>query len=416
MDRFHYLDGELYAEQVPASTIAEEFGTPCYVYSRAVLESRYRTFDDALGDYPHRICFSVKANSNIAVLNLLARLGSGFDIVSAGELERVLAAGGSASSVLFSGVGKRADEILRALEAGIGCFNVESASELRLIEKTADAAGKIANVAMRVNPDVDPGTHPYIATGLRHTKFGIASDRVIDIYREASRLPHIRVVGIDCHIGSQITTVAPFVDACKVTLGLIDDLREEGIEIEHLNMGGGLGIRYQGESPPEIAEYVRGLLGALGDRNLQLILEPGRAIAAQSGILLTRVLYLKENGERQFAIVDAGMNDLLRPALYQAWQNVIPVRSRNEAAVPYDIVGPVCESGDFIAKDRTLSIAEGDLLAVEGAGAYGFVMSSNYNSRGRVPEIIVDDAEVHLVRERESIVDQLTLEHVLPGN
>lgn len=415
MDHFDYRDGRLHAESVPLEAIAERFGTPCYVYSRATLEAHWQAFDRALGAHPHLICYAVKANSNLAVLNLLARLGSGFDIVSVGELERVLAAGGEPSRVVFSGVGKRADEMRRALEAGIHCFNVESVPELERLEAVAAECGRVAPVSLRVNPDVDAGTHPYISTGLKENKFGIDIEQAAEVYRRAAASPHLEVRGIDCHIGSQLTRVEPFVDALDRVLVLIDRLADEGIAIDHLDIGGGLGIRYRDETPPLPADYVRPLLERLGDRRLTLLLEPGRAIAGNAGVLLTRVEYLKETPHRNFAIVDAAMNDLLRPALYGAWQEIVPVAPREAEPRSWDIVGPVCETGDFLGKDRSLALAAGDLLAVRSSGAYGFTMSSNYNSRPRAAEILVDGDQAHCVRARETLDDLWRGEAVLPG-
>ncbi len=414
MDHFDYRDGRLQAESVPLEAIAERFGTPCYVYSRATLEAHWQAFDRALGAHPHLVCYAVKANSNLAVLNLLARLGSGFDIVSVGELERVLAAGGDPARVVFSGVGKRADEMRRALEVGIHCFNVESVPELERLEAVAAECGRVAPVSLRVNPDVDAGTHPYISTGLKENKFGIDIGEAAEVYRAAAASPHLAVRGVDCHIGSQLTRVEPFVDALDRVLALVDRLADGGIAIEHLDIGGGLGIRYRDETPPLPADYVRPLLERLGDRRLKLLLEPGRAIAGNAGVLLTRVEYLKETAHRNFAIVDAAMNDLLRPALYGAWQEIVPVVPRAGERRNWDIVGPVCETGDFLGKDRSLALAAGDLLAVRSAGAYGFTMSSNYNSRPRAAEVLVDGDRVHCVRARETLEDLWRGEAVAP--
>lgn len=415
MQFFTYRENQLYAEDLAVQQLAEEFGTPLYVYSRASLEQRYQAYAEPLTGHPHLICYAVKANSNLGVLNILARLGAGFDIVSAGELERVLAAGGDPARVVFSGVGKQTEEIRRALAVGIKCFNVESISELLRIESVAEEMGQVAPVSIRVNPDVDPKTHPYISTGLKANKFGIAFELARDVYQQANNLQHIKVIGVDCHIGSQITQLSPFLDALDRILLLVDQLKEDGITIQHLDLGGGLGVRYQDETPPSPAEYVEALLEKLDDREFELIFEPGRAIAANAGILLTRVEYLKEGEEKNFAIVDAAMNDLLRPALYDAWQGIIPA-SKNEDSPnkTWDIVGPVCETGDFLGKDRELNLKAGDLLAVTSAGAYGFAMASNYNSRNRPAEIIVDGAERHLVRQRESYEQQMAGEHTLP--
>lgn len=415
MDAFSYRDGELYAENVPVSHIAERYGTPAYVYSRAALEAAFLAYQRALSGQDHLICYAVKANSNIAVLNLLARLGAGFDIVSGGELARVVAAGGDPGKTVFSGVGKTATEMADALDLGIYCFNVESEQELLLLQDVAEAMGRIARVSIRVNPDVDAGTHPYISTGLRENKFGIDITQAADIYRLASRLPALQVVGIDCHIGSQLTETRPFLDALDRVLVLVDQLAGEGIHIGHLDIGGGLGVRYMDEQPPSPGDYLAAILPRLAGREVQLVLEPGRSIAANGGILLTRVEYLKANVARQFAIVDAAMNDLLRPALYQARMAVVAVRPRTDLpASRYDVVGPVCETGDFLGRDLDLAIAGGDLLAIRGAGAYGFTMSSNYNSRPRAPEIIVDGDRCHLVRARENPSDLMRGETLLP--
>lgn len=415
MDHFNYRGDRLHAEDVPLTAIAERFGTPCYVYCRATLERHWRAFDRAVGEHPHLICFAVKANSNLAVLNVLARLGSGFDIVSVGELERVLAAGGEPSRVIFSGVGKREDEIRRALEVGIRCFNLESEPELERLDRVAREAGVVAPISLRVNPDVDARTHPYIATGLKENKFGIDIQAAEAVYRRAADLPNLRVAGIDCHIGSQLTDLAPFLAALDRVLDLADRLESAGIGIEHLDLGGGLGIRYTNESPPEPAAYASALLHRLGDRPYQVILEPGRAIVGNAGILLARVEYLKPTAHHRFAILDAAMNDLVRPALYQAHQEIIPVCLDSEMEpARYDLVGPVCETADFLGKDRLLALAPGDLLAIRGSGAYGFSMSSNYNSRPRVAEVMVDGAEAHLVRRRETIAELFAGECLLP--
>ncbi|WP_089724093.1 diaminopimelate decarboxylase [Candidatus Thiosymbion oneisti] len=416
MDYFQYRGTELHAEDLPVAAIAERFGTPCYVYSRAALERHWRAFDDAFGNRSHLICFAVKANPNLAVLNVLARLGSGFDVVSVGELTRVLAAGGDVSKVIFSGVGKRGDEIRRALELNIRCFNIESEQELERIDAIAGELGTQAPVAVRVNPDVDARTHPYIATGLKENKFGIDIQAAEAVYQRAATLPNLLVTGIDCHIGSQLTELAPFVTALERVLTLADRLEQSGIPIVHLDLGGGLGIRYTDEQPPAPDVYARALDHLLTGRRYTLILEPGRAIAGNAGILLTRVEYLKATGRRHFAIVDAAMNDLLRPALYQARQQVVPVlRNRTGARARYDLVGPVCETGDFLAEEQALTLTPGDLLAVRSSGAYGFSMSSNYNSRPRVAEVMVDGAESYLVRRRESLTDLYRGESVLPG-
>ncbi|MDX1456463.1 MAG: diaminopimelate decarboxylase [Marinobacter sp.] len=415
MDYFNYRSGELYAEDVAVADIAGRFGTPAYVYSRATLERHFRAYDEALSDHERLICYAVKANSNLAVLNVLARLGAGFDIVSAGELERVLRAGGDPAKVVFSGVGKQPWEMRKALEAGVHCFNVESDTELDRLNEVAGELGVRAPVSLRVNPDVDAGTHPYISTGLKENKFGIDIAEALDVYGRASELPNLNIIGVDCHIGSQLTSVDPFLDALDRVLVLIDQLAERGISIEHLDMGGGLGVRYDQEQPPEPSEYVARLAERLGDRQLKLILEPGRSIAANAGILVTRVEFLKCTEHRNFAIIDAAMNDLIRPALYSAWQDIVPVEQREDVeARRWDLVGPICETGDFLGKDRELRLAPGDLLAVRSAGAYGFVMSSNYNTRNRPPELMVDGDQVHVVRRRETLDDQLGPESCLP--
>lgn len=407
---------ELYCEQITAADIARRFGTPAYVYSRAALSANFLAYQQALAGVDHQICYAVKANSNIAVLNVLARLGAGFDIVSGGELERVLAAGGEASKVVFSGVAKTAAEMRRALEAGIGCFNVESAAELMRLNDVAASMNRVAPISLRVNPDVDANTHPYISTGLKQNKFGIAIGEAAALYRQAATLPHLRILGVDCHIGSQLTQIAPFLDALDRVLALIDELAASQIHIEHLDLGGGLGVRYRDETPPTPADYIHAVLARLGQRKLKLAFEPGRSIVANAGILLTRVEYLKSTEAREFAIVDAAMNDLLRPALYSAWMRIDAVAPRADVPVKcYDIVGPVCETGDFLGKERELALQEGDLLAVFGAGAYGFSMSSNYNSRNRAAEVLVDGATLHLARRRENFNDQMALESILPA-
>ncbi|MCK0715040.1 diaminopimelate decarboxylase [Chromohalobacter sarecensis] len=414
MDHFNYRDGQLYAEDVPLADIAKRFGTPCYVYSRATFTRHFKAYSEALGEHPHLICYAVKANANLAVLDLLARLGAGFDIVSQGELERVLAAGGDPAKVVFSGVAKQADEMARALEVGIKCFNVESLPELERLNQVAGDCGQVARVSLRVNPDVDARTHPYISTGLKANKFGIAVDDAFAVYQRAAELENLEVVGLDCHIGSQLTELAPFLDALDRLLVLLDRLHEAGITIEHLDLGGGLGVPYQDEQPPAPYDYARALLERLDGRDLTLLFEPGRSIAANAGVLVTRVEYLKPGETQHFAIVDAGMNDLIRPALYQAWQRIVPVDTRapRETAL-YDVVGPVCETGDFLGKARELAIAPGDLLAVRSAGAYGFVMASNYNSRPRPAEIMVDGDSAQVVRERETLADLWAGEHRL---
>ena len=414
MDYFEYKNNQLFAEEVSLTDIAREFGTPTYVYSRATFERHWKAFDQAFGARPHLICYAVKANSNIAILNLLARLGSGFDIVSIGELERVLKAGADASKVVFSGVGKKPDEIRRALDVGIRCFNVESQAELVVINQIAEEKGTIAPISLRVNPDVDAQTHPYISTGLKENKFGIPHDQALAVYQQAQAMENISIHGIDCHIGSQLTQIAPFVDALKRVLELVDQLHANGIELKHLDLGGGLGIRYQDETPPQPAEQIAALLEELGDREVEILIEPGRAIAGNAGVLLTEVLYLKHGEDKNFAIIDAAMNDLMRPALYSAWQEIVALEPRAGNSKSYDLVGPVCETGDFLGKDRLLNLQAGDLLAVKSAGAYGFTMSSNYNTRPRAAEIIVDGSKPHLVRKRETLEQMLEGESVLP--
>lgn len=415
MSQFEYRNNSLHAEQVAVSAIAAAVGTPCYVYSRAALEAHWQAFDSAFGSHPHLICYAVKANSNLAVLNVLAKLGAGFDIVSQGELERVLRAGGDPAKIVFSGVGKQRDEMARALAVGVHCFNVESEVEIDVLNDVAGSLGKIAHISLRVNPDVDAQTHPYISTGLKQNKFGIDIDRALAVYQHAASLPNLKITGIDCHIGSQLTTVTPFLDALDKVLERIDRLAEQGIHIEHLDIGGGLGVRYRDETPPSPQEYVGKLLEKLGDRPLKILMEPGRAIAANAGILVTQVQLLKSTEVKHFAVVDAAMNDLIRPSLYGAWQNIIAVTPNGAAEKQtYDIVGPVCETGDFLGKDRELAIAPGDLLAVCSAGAYGFVMSSNYNTRNRAAEIMVDGDHFHIVRRRETYDDQLGLESLVP--
>ena len=412
---FAVRQGELHAEDVPFSRIAQTCGTPCYVYSRAAIESRYREYDDAFAGHPHLVCYAVKANSSLAIINLLARLGSGFDIVSGGELERVLAAGGAPDRIVFSGVGKTADEMRRALEVGIHCFNVESEPELERLSAVAAATGRVAPVSVRVNPDVDARTHPYIATGLKENKFGVAHDDALRIYRRAAALPGIAITGIDCHIGSQLTEIAPFVAALERVLALADRLAADGIAIRHIDIGGGLGIRYQPEdAPPTVAAYAAALRTTFGNRPQAILMEPGRSLVAEAGALLTRVEYLKQGADRGFAIVDCAMNDLMRPALYDAWHPIVPVRESARAAARWEIVGPVCESGDFLGRDRLLSLESGDLLAILCAGAYGMSMSSNYNTRPRAAEVIVDGSDIHIVRARESIADLMRGESLLP--
>ncbi len=410
----HESEDELYLEDVALQDIATRFGTPCYVYSRAVIEQNFLAYRDALADHPHLVCYAVKANSNLAVLNVLARLGAGFDIVSVGELERVLLAGGDASRVVFSGVGKQRYEIERCLQAGIHCFNVESDTELALIQQVASDLDRPANISLRVNPDVDANTHPYISTGLKENKFGVPIDTALDLYQRAAQMSHLRIVGVDCHIGSQLTDTSPFLDALARVLALVDELAAVGINIEHLDLGGGLGVIYDKETPPTVAQYISQVREQLGDRKLTLMFEPGRSIVANAGVFLTRVELIKETPDKNFAIVDGAMNDLIRPALYQAYQGIEPVISKNTPAATYDVVGPVCETGDFLGKDRELAIAAGDLLVVRSSGAYGFVMSSNYNSRPRPPEVMVDSSDAWLVRARESFADLVRGETLLP--
>ena len=404
MDFFQYQDNQLLVEQLPVSQIAQQFGTPLYIYSRATLERHWHAFDDAFDVHPHLICYAVKANPNIAILNVMAKLGSGFDIVSQGELERVLAAGGEAGKVVFSGVAKTEAEITRALEVGIRCFNVESISELKRINSVAEKLNKIAPISLRVNPDVDAKTHPYISTGLKENKFGISVNEARAVYRLAQSLSHIKISGMDCHIGSQLIELKPFLDATDRLLVLMQQLQEDGIQLHHLDLGGGLGVPYHGEQPPHPSEYTTALLAKLkAYPELEIILEPGRAITANAGILVSKVEYLKSNESRNFAIVDAGMNDMIRPALYQAYMEIIEVdRTLDLPIAVYDIVGPICETSDFLGKQRTLAIAEGDLIAQRSAGAYGASMSSNYNSRPRTAEVMVDGDQAHLIKRRES--------------
>ena len=414
MDYFNYQNDELYVEDVSVQDIVYQHGSPCYIYSRATLERHWWAFDDAFGEQNHLICYAVKANSNIAILNLLARLGSGFDIVSLGELERVIAAGGDPKKIVFSGVGKREDEILAALKMGIRCFNVEVSGELDRIDILAEQLGVIAPVSFRVNPDVDAKTHPYISTGLKENKFGIDFSQALSEYRRATAMPNVEVVGIDCHIGSQLTESRPFLDALDKVLELVNALAAEGIHLHHIDLGGGLGICYKDEQPPEPADYIQAILARLGKHPYEILLEPGRAIVGNAGILVTQVEYLKTTPHKNFAIVDAAMNDLVRPALYDAWQSIIPVTKQSDAPeLHWDIVGPVCETGDFLGKDRVLAIKQGDLLAIRSSGAYGFSMSSNYNSRPRVPEIMVDGAKVRVIRDRERISHLWAGEHLL---
>lgn len=414
MDFFQYKNEQLYVEDLPVKQLAEEFGTPLYIYSRATLERHWHAFDSALGDHPHLICYAVKANSNIGILNIMAKLGSGFDIVSQGELERVLAAGGEASKVVFSGVAKSRAEIMRALEVGIRCFNVESVAELHHINQIAGEMGKIAPISLRVNPDVDAHTHPYISTGLKENKFGVSVDEAREVYKLAATLPHVKITGMDCHIGSQLTELQPFLDATDRLIRLIEQLQEDGITLKHLDLGGGLGVTYTDETPPHPSDYAAALLNKLKDyKDLEIILEPGRAIAANAGILVAKVQYLKSNESRNFAITDTGMNDMIRPALYEAYMNIIEIdRTLEREKAIYDVVGPVCETSDFLGKQRELAIAEGDYIAQRSAGAYGASMSSNYNSRPRTAEVLVDGDKAHLIRRRESLSELWALESI----
>ena len=414
MDFFQYKNEQLYVEDLPVKQLAEEFGTPLYIYSRATLERHWHAFDSALGEHPHLICYAVKANSNIGILNVMAKLGSGFDIVSQGELERVLAAGGEASKVVFSGVAKSRAEIMRALEVGIRCFNVESVAELHHINQIAGEMGKVAPISLRVNPDVDAHTHPYISTGLKENKFGVSVDEAREVYKLAATLPHVRITGMDCHIGSQLTELQPFLDATDRLIRLIEQLQEDGITLKHLDLGGGLGVTYTDETPPHPSDYAAALLNKLkGYENLEIILEPGRAIAANAGILVAKVQYLKSNESRNFAITDTGMNDMIRPALYEAYMNIIEIdRTLEREKTIYDVVGPVCETSDFLGKQRELAIAEGDYIAQRSAGAYGASMSSNYNSRPRTAEVLVDGNKAHLIRRRENLSELWALESI----
>ena len=415
MDFFQYKNEQLYVEDLPVKQLAEEFGTPLYIYSRATLERHWHAFDSALGKHPHLICYAVKANSNIGILNVMAKLGSGFDIVSQGELERVLAAGGEASKVVFSGVAKSRAEIMRALEVGIRCFNVESIAELHHINQIAGEMGKVAPISLRVNPDVDAHTHPYISTGLKENKFGVSVDEAREVYKLAATLPHVKITGMDCHIGSQLTELQPFLDAADRLIRLIEQLKEDGITLKHLDLGGGLGVTYTDETPPHPSDYAAALLNKLKNyKDLEIILEPGRAIAANAGILVAKVQYLKSNESRNFAITDTGMNDMIRPALYEAYMNIIEIdRTLEREKAIYDVVGPVCETSDFLGKQRELAIAEGDYIAQRSAGAYGASMSSNYNSRPRTAEVLVDGNKAHLIRRRESLSELWALESIV---
>lgn len=414
MDFFQYKNEQLYVEDLPVKQLAEEFGTPLYIYSRATLERHWHAFDSALGKHPHLICYAVKANSNIGILNVMAKLGSGFDIVSQGELERVLAAGGEASKVVFSGVAKSRAEIMRALEVSIRCFNVESIAELHHINQIAGEMGKVAPISLRVNPDVDAHTHPYISTGLKENKFGVSVDEAREVYKLAATLPHVKITGMDCHIGSQLTELQPFLDATDRLIRLMEQLKEDGITLKHLDLGGGLGVTYTDETPPHPSDYATALLNKLKEyEDLEIILEPGRAIAANAGILVAKVQYLKSNESRNFAITDTGMNDMIRPALYEAYMNIIEIdRTLEREKAIYDVVGPVCETSDFLGKQRELAIAEGDYIAQRSAGAYGASMSSNYNSRPRTAEVLVDGDKAHLIRRRENLSELWALESI----
>lgn len=416
MDFFQYKNNQLMAENLPVKQLAEQFGTPLYVYSRATLERHWHAFNNAFGEHPHLVCFAVKSNPNIAILNIMAKLGSGFDIVSQGELERVLAAGGDAAKVVFSGVAKSRQEIARALEVNIRCFNVESEAELLRINQVAGEMGKIAPISLRVNPDVDAHTHPYISTGLKENKFGVSVEQAREVYKVAATLPNIKIVGMDCHIGSQLTELQPFLDAVDRLIVLMEQLKQDGIHLKHLDLGGGLGVTYTDEAPPHPTEYAKALWEKLSAFNeLEIIVEPGRAITANAGILVTKVEYLKSNESRNFAIVDAGMNDMIRPALYQAYMNILEIdRTLAREEKIYDVVGPICETSDFLGKQRKLAIAEGDYLAQRSAGAYGASMSSNYNSRPRTAEVMVDGDKAYLIRRREALNELWQLESVLP--
>ena len=416
MDFFQYKNNQLMAENLPVKQLAEQFGTPLYVYSRATLERHWHAFNNAFGEHPHLVCFAVKSNPNIAILNIMAKLGSGFDIVSQGELERVLAAGGDAGKVVFSGVAKSRQEIARALEVNIRCFNVESEAELLRINQIAGEMGKIAPISLRVNPDVDAHTHPYISTGLKENKFGVSVEQAREVYKLAATLPNIKIVGMDCHIGSQLTELQPFLDAVDRLIVLMEQLKQDGIHLKHLDLGGGLGVTYTDETPPHPTEYAKALWEKLSAfSELEIIVEPGRAITANAGILVTKVEYLKSNESRNFAIVDAGMNDMIRPALYQAYMNILEIdRTLAREEKIYDVVGPICETSDFLGKQRKLAIAEGDYLAQRSAGAYGASMSSNYNSRPRTAEVMVDGDKAYLIRRREPLNELWQLESLLP--
>lgn len=416
MDHFHYIKDELYCEQVPLKKIAHDVGTPCYVYSAATLTRHFHAFDKALANHPHLICYAVKANSNLAILQLLAKLGAGFDVVSQGELARVLTAGGDPASVVFSGVGKTQDEICYALSKQIHCINVESVPEFELIAAIAKSSQQVAPISLRVNPDIDAQTHPYISTGLKENKFGIAVEEAMALYLRAAQDPNLKIVGIDCHIGSQLTTLTPFLDALARLLVMVDELQKQGIELAHIDIGGGLGVRYHDETPPHPTEYAEQILAKLKPRTLTLLMEPGRAISANAGVLLTTILFKKQTEHKNFLLVDAGMNDCLRPALYQAWHEIIPLKKHSDVkTMKYDVVGPVCETGDFLGKDRELAVQAGEVLALRGMGAYGFAMSSQYNSRPRAAEVLVMGDRFHVIRVRESIDDLYRHEQLLPA-
>lgn len=415
MNTFTLKNNVLHAENVALTQITESFGSPCYVYSKAALSQAFERFSAGFKDANHLVCFAVKSNPSLAILNLFAKLGAGFDIVSGGELARVIAAGGDPKKVVFSGVGKTADEMRAALEAGIFCFNVESASELVRLNDVATYMGKIAPVSLRVNPNVDAKTHPYISTGLKNNKFGVAYEDALDIYLQAAGMSNIAIHGVDCHIGSQITELSPFLDAFDRVLALVDALAENNIQIQHIDLGGGIGICYSDETPPEFTAYAKAMREKLGNRDVKLVFEPGRALVGNAGVLVTKVEYIKQTETKNFAIVDAAMNDLMRPALYDAYHDIQAVQPRNETAVNYEIVGPVCESGDFLGHDRALALQEGDLLAIMSAGAYGMSMSSNYNTRPRVAEVMVDGSQCHLIRKREQIADLFANESILPN-
>lgn len=414
MNHFELKHGVLHAEDVPLTDVAKQYGTPCYVYSKQALTEAFHHFEAGLQHTDHLICFAVKANPNLAVLNLFAKLGAGFDIVSGGELARVLAAGGDAGKVVFSGVGKTADEMRDALNAGILCFNVESESELSRLNQVASEMGKVAPVSLRVNPNVDAKTHPYISTGLKNNKFGVAIEEAINVYQQAAAMPHIAVHGVDCHIGSQITEIAPFIDALDRVLNLVEQLEASDINISHIDVGGGIGITYDDETPPEFQQYTKAILDKLNQKKVKLLFEPGRALVGNAGVLLTRVEYLKPTESKNFAIVDAAMNDLMRPALYDAYHNIVAAKPRTGETAVYEVVGPVCETGDFLGHDRSLNLVENDLLVVESAGAYAMSMASNYNTRARAAEIMVDGNQCHVVRSREQISDLFTNEKILP--